>query len=549
MPGGSIQLAPPRLVTDQLLIDPATDITQFKTQYKRHQNFAKQRFRINYTATNDIHSNEPTRISFKIQKYADLLSDVVLCIQLPDIWSPIQSPIEANGFKWTPYEFRWIENIGCHIIKEIEFNCGGQILQKISGEYLAASASRDMSHDKKRLFDEMTGNVLELHDPASSFTRAGMYPSAYHTSNPFGAEPSIRGRIISIPLRLWFTEQKGWIFPLCAVRDMDIWISVTLRPTRELFRVRDITDAVNSYPYIQPDFGNELFQMYRFLQTPPAIELTADSFVNKRPYWDADIHLMTTQIFLDTMEKQYFINKTHQYLIPVVTEYDFQNQNGTAVITLPTNGLVSSWMIRARRNDAFMRNEWDNYTNWPYKKLPANIYPAPKYTEEGNIGPGLNPDGGDNFLFITGALNNDNYMHIVETMAIKIDGEYRESRMTRNVFQYMERYNQTQGSGELTNGLYCYHFGLQTGYFGTQPNGYINTAKYNKVDLEFTLITPSVDETRAPNTTFQCNAEGEIIGIRKDTWRLFQYVFEIRVFEERFNLLTFQNGTCQFVYV
>jgi hypothetical protein len=548
MPGGTIQFAPPTFVTDQLMIDSATDITQFKTQYKRHQNFAKQLFRIDYTANNEIHSNEPTRISFKIQKSADLLSQVDLCIQLPDIWSPIQSPIPENGFKWTPYEFRWIENIGCHIIQDIEFNCGGQILQKMSGEYIAAVASRDMDKDKKQLFDEMTGNVIEIHNPAAAFDRGGIYPSAHYTDHPFGAEPSIRGRIIHIPLRFWFTEQKGWIFPLCAVRDMDIWISVTLRPTKELFRVRDITDANNGYPYIQPDYGNQLFQMYRFLQSPPARELTVDAFENKRPYWNTDIHLMTTQIFLDTIELKYFAQKTHQYLVPVITEYNLPNQIGTTNMTIPTSGLVSSWMIRARRNDAFMRNEWDNYTNWPYKKLPANIYPAPKYETDGHIGPGLQPDGQDTHIFITGPLNNDNYPHIVETIAIKVNGEYRENRMTRNVFQYMQRYNQTKGSADINNGLYCYHFGMNTDLFATQPTGYINTAKFNKLELEMTLVTPNIDESRLPNNAVICNQEGEIIAVRKDTWRMFQYVFEIKVFEEKYNLLTFQNGTCQFIY-
>ena len=30
-------------------------------------------------------------------------------------------------------------------------------------------------------------------------------------------------------------------------------------------------------------------------------------------------------------------------------------------------------MFRFRRSDAFMRNAWTNYTNWPYSFIPNNI--------------------------------------------------------------------------------------------------------------------------------------------------------------------------------
>jgi hypothetical protein len=312
--------------------------------------------------------------------------------------------------------------------------------------------------------------------------------------------------------------------------------------------VRDITDAANNYPYIQPDFGSELFQMYRFLQTPPSTDLSAEVYENKRIYWNADIHLISTQIFLDTLEREQFIKTAHTYLLPTVAEYELPNQIGTSVFPLPSGGLVSSWMIRFRRNDAFMRNEWDNYTNWPYRNLPNNIRPAPLADSVRMAeGPGRNPDGSDTNLFITGPHNVDNYPHIMETMAIKLDGEYREQRHTRNVFQYLERYNQASGSGGLQNGLYCYHFGLQTGYYQIQPSGYLNTSKFRKVELEFVLYTPPPSDTRVPITNI-CNSEGEIVGVRKDNWRLFQYTFDIRVFEEKYNLLAFKNGVCQFVY-
>ena len=42
----------------------------------------------------------------------------------------------------------------------------------------------------------------------------------------------------------------------------------------------------------------------------------------------------------------------------------------TGKIKLESSGLVSNWMWYFQRNDVNMRNEWSNYTNWPYKEMP-----------------------------------------------------------------------------------------------------------------------------------------------------------------------------------
>jgi hypothetical protein len=37
-------------------------------------------------------------------------------------------------------------------------------------------------------------------------------------------------------------------------------------------------------------------------------------------------------------------------------------------------GMVSSWMWYFQRSDINLRNEWSNYTNWPYSNtLPQQV--------------------------------------------------------------------------------------------------------------------------------------------------------------------------------
>ncbi|NBV53937.1 MAG: hypothetical protein EBR83_10545, partial [Verrucomicrobia bacterium] len=87
------------------------------------------------------------------------------------------------------------------------------------------------------------------------------------------SEPSIRGRTLYIPLNAWFTLDSRCAFPLISLQYNELTITVTLRPIQELFQVRDVTDTANDYPYIRPDFNNEAYRMYRFLQTPPDVRI------------------------------------------------------------------------------------------------------------------------------------------------------------------------------------------------------------------------------------------------------------------------------------
>merc|ERR1711871_1002646 len=107
--------------------------------------------------------------------------DTYLVVTLPDIWSPIYHPSEGTTNRWAPYEFRWIRNIGTHMIKEVTLTCGSVTLQRYTGEYLAGVVERDFTEEKKKLFNHMTGNTPDIYDPANVNERVNTYPSAFYT--------------------------------------------------------------------------------------------------------------------------------------------------------------------------------------------------------------------------------------------------------------------------------------------------------------------------------------------------------------------------------
>ena len=559
MPGGLLNIISEG--TNNVILTGSPTKTFFNVKYAKYTNFGLQKFRLDYDGMRDLRLTEDSTFKFKIKRYADLLMDTYLCVTLPDIWSPIYQPTSETGNEWAPYDFKWIKNIGTAMIREISITAGNTVLQKYSGEYIAAMVERDFTSEKKTLFNKMTGNVEELNNPALAYGRANTYPAAFYTTNNDGAEPSIRGRSLYIPINSWFGMDSRCAFPLISMQYNELEITVTLRPIQELFQVRDVFDHENRFPYIQPDFNRNEFQMYRFLQSPPSIFLDPNKYVNQIRIWNADVHLMATYCFLSKTEREMFAQKEQVYLIKDIFQYNFQNVTGSKRLKLiSSSGMVSSWMFYLQRNDVNMRNEWTNYTNWPYSVPPITIIPAPEelpdlYVEDASNagfyeGPRVNPENEDGIgintgFYITGDYSVENRKEILETMGILLNGEYRENAQTRGIYDFIEKYTRTKGNAK--EGLYCYNFCLNTDPKEYQPSGAINMSKFQSIELEITTYVPEFSETQS-NFSIICDGDGNAIGVNKQNWRLFDYNYNLTLFEERYNVLSFVNGNCGLLY-
>ena len=528
--------------------------TFFNVTYSKYTNFGLQKFRIDYEGSRDLRTTTPSIFKFKIKRYAELLMDTYLVLTLPNIWSPFHEPDPKTGNVWAPYEFRWIKNIGTQIIQEVSIVCGSFTLQTYSGDYLQAMVERDFTAEKKKLFDEMTGNVDELTEPGIAFGRKNCFPNAYFTDNPVGAEPSIRGRQLYIPINTWFTLDSRCAFPLVALQYNELEIHITLRPIQEMFQIRDIYDIADNYPYVQPDFNRQEMQMYRFLQTPPSIFMGSSNYANQNCVWNADVHLLCNYCFLSKVEAELFAAKDQVYLVKDVFRYSFENVTGTQRLALTSNGMISNWMWYLQRNDVNLRNEWTNYTNWPYDNIPSNVSLAPttipsELLDEAKAagfetGPQIQPNVTASGYFYSGDFTVDNQKEIMLTAAILLNGEYRENTLPSGVFNYVEKYTRTQSSAK--EGLYCYNYCLNTSPHEYQPSGAINMSKFKTVELEITTYVPAFSQ----NSNYQviCDDNGNYIGVNKQNWRLFDYNYNLVLFEERYNVLSFIGGNVGMLY-
>tara|TARA_B100001287_G_scaffold226228_1_gene195958 strand:+ start:230 stop:1951 length:1722 start_codon:yes stop_codon:yes gene_type:complete len=571
MPGGLMNLVAEGNQNIILTGNPSKSF--FKCTYAKYTNFGLQKFRIDYDGLRTLHPTASSNFKFKMPRTGgDLIMDTYLVVNLPTIWSPIIPP-KKNGNniidnnienKWRPYEFKWIKHIGSQMIERVRFTIGGQVIQEFTGQYLYNMVERDFDAAKKDLYDKMTGHVPELNDPANAFQRLNVYPNAYYTESSTGPEPSIRSRTLYIPLNIWFTLASKMAFPLVSLHYNEFHIEVDIKPVKELYVIRHIptTDDPGSY-YHQPNYNIENEQLYRFLHPPPSVELKQTDFIDQRINWDTDIHLISTYAFLSEDEQRVFQENEQTYLIKQVYEHKINNIVGSQIVEIETRGMVSSWTWFFQRSDIALRNEWSNFTNWPYSFLPYNlVYPDDEnvtsnekleitYSALESVSPEFDfaYDNGDTTHFntanmITGRYYTQNQKNIMESWGLLLDGKYRENPQKVGVLDYIEKYTRTPGNAK--DGIYCYNFCLNNNVGEYQPSGAINMTKFNKIQFELGLIMPPMDASAQVETI--CNADGEIIGIDKTRDNIYEYTYDMTVIEERYNVLTFSSGNAALSY-
>jgi len=247
-----------------------------------------------------------------------------------------------------------------------------------------------------------------------------------------------------------------------------------------------------------------------------------------------------------------------KYLIKQVHEQQFFNVTGPNKVALDSIGMISNWLFYFQRSDANLRNEWSNYTNWPYKYMPLDVVQAPasgdyliyRTDASGNqipfyIGPGVNPNNNLTGLLITSNYSPENDKMILLALGILLDGSYRENIQAAGIYNYIEKYTRT--SGNAPPGLYCYNFGIHSNNSDLQPSGAINMNRFSQIELEFTTIIPPLDPL-AQSLSICDPQTGQVIAVNKPTWRIYDYNFNLTLFEERINIVNFIGGNVGLMY-
>ena len=269
-------------------------ITFWKVLFKRHTNFAVEAFRVNFTGM-------PTygqRVVAIVNRNADLIWKTYVEVTLP-------ATDGIADLEWTGGAQR---RLGYLLLKQIEVEIGGQIIDRQYGEWLYLWETLTANFDTAVKLDNMVG---------------GNY------SGGESSAPTCQGRpnVLYVPLQFWFNRNPGLALPLIALQYHEVRFNITLEDTVNLVKGAGPSGA----------------QLATAAGKLPALK---------------DMALYIDYVYLDVEERRRFAQASHEYLIEQVQysgEQTITTSSGRIDLTLnhPVKELI--WVFQdARFTDCSM---------------------------------------------------------------------------------------------------------------------------------------------------------------------------------------------------
>ena len=420
-------------------------LTFFKKVFKSHTSFAMEHITVSFNRT-DTFINEKTTLKCKIPRHSDLISQCYLMLTLPEIVSD------------NILNFRWIENIACAIIDNYSITIGGSLIDKQYGEYMYLQNQLTYDQMKQTTFDHMTGNTIEMYAPDKAAAQgakltvipvryriSSSYPTAvrYDPSDPSTYRPSIKSRLIYIPLNFWFCKEIGNALPLVSLQYSEVEITIELRPWNELYQL--FYKKNGKLGYWSPDPSIKAHHLSRFVSNVNQQFLISPTVLN------CNCQMEINYITLDELERSYFAQKSLDYLIDQVTRIERPSVNTTTsiidmVLQNPLKELI--WVIK--RNDQSNTNDWFTYQD--------------------------KRDGISN-------------IPILNSAKILFNGVDRISEKPAEYFNWIQPFQHHKGNKKP--GLYVYSFAINPEEY--QPSGSVNMSRINSVQMLMNLKAPDDD--------------------------------------------------------
>jgi hypothetical protein len=566
MTGGLMQLVG-RGAQDQLVTGNPS-FTHFRSVYKRHTEFAMEHFELYFKTTNlNLPQSGSLTLRTKVERYAQLLHDCYLNINLPDIYSPVV-PVTQPVPRINPtanaigYEFQWIKNIGYNMINYVSILVNGQEIVRHTGEWMKLYAALKFDGNKKAIVDDMVGNVPQIYDPANAFDRMNQYPHAISLSDSNLADPSISGRTLTIPLHFWFCESVGAALPLIALQLSEVEIVVELKNIYQLFTVLDTRVSSPTFgTRIAPDSSNSMFTIPHFLSPP----LKSDPTVPLNPNlitWKLNPFIQANYIFLSDPELIHIAKTDHSFKITQIDVKGTHGQHGASNdLELTMKNLCTRVVWVSQRLDREEVNDYDNYTNWADPQKPpidsSSLQFMTPWYSSGNAQP-----------------TNIRQRDILLESSLILDGKERFSTKSTDFFSKLQNYRHHTGrSSTVLPGVYAYSFALD--HETEQPSGHINGSMFNKTILRNTYVEPPLSAAPASSGTVVCvlrstagnpnptvvnpNAMGAngkklyspdelVTVIRKTDAQTLQYTYNVRAYVESYNFLRVLGGIANVVF-
>lgn len=464
MPGGLIQLVSYGSANIWLTGNP--QITFFKTVFKRHTHFAMESIKLDFVTKPSFSVEHTTTATVNLLRNADLLHDLYLVYDTPNIVSN-----EELGFKWVPF-------IGQNIINYAELLIGGQRIDRLYSQWMNIWNELTLPRSKKEAYYSLIGNVPEMH------------PNYYATAELHLAIPSRR---LYLPLDFWFCRNNGLALPLIALQYTEVTLNIEFRRLNDLFTIGN--------PPLAPDyfFGENNCEGANAALKRRLIDLgygPANIFKSFTRNWTETTYVEANYIYLDTIERKKFALASHEYLITVTQPLFFSGlkQDFHALdlkLQHPTKELI--WAFQ--RPSVRFSNQWNNYTAVndieDYQRVLSQ-------SEDKYHNLGFNQDLLDDAQtreFISEVKNINStttildackiepfqeYHNILSVAGVRFNGHDRFEPKDHFYFSNLQPYKHHTGFPSV-KGIYVYSFALRPEE--DQPSGNANLSRVKRIEL------------------------------------------------------------------
>ena len=328
-------------------------ISFYNYAYKRHTNFAMQNLQHNFinspSMLSDMHIGGDYTINLDANKSdADLLSNSCLIFELPDIYS------NSN------YKFKWIDNIGCMIIRNASIRIDNSLIENINGEWLYVW--NELTSSNKESFNNMTGKIEALNNPRTPETTIRIENNIVNDYDYLSSDknnidnPSIKKRKLIIPLPFWFSKHPSLSLPICKLNNRIITLKIEFENIENLYTIYSPIYNMN----ISPSHYNEIHRQ----------NININNFILNNNFY---AYVEATYIIMDSNERKLLIDSPiNDYLFETMiytTNIFNGGNNSIRMIEIKSQLQVKELIWTLKRRDSV--NKFNDYFNYSYS-IPMN---------------------------------------------------------------------------------------------------------------------------------------------------------------------------------
>tara|TARA_B100001057_G_scaffold491959_1_gene583309 strand:- start:645 stop:2225 length:1581 start_codon:yes stop_codon:yes gene_type:complete len=498
MTGGLLQLISKG--SQDLFLTENPQISFYKTVYRRYTNFSMDFISIlpekNESLLDGLSGGE-SKLTFKIKRHADLISNIYFSFSLPAIYSNNNT------------QFKWVKNLGTNIIKKVSLYIEGRKIDEHYGEWISIWHELNLNKTQKENYYNMIGNIPTFFDPENANGVVG-YPEK-EISDGISSIPK---KIFRVPLIFWFNRNPALALPLIAIQREEVTINIELNPYYDLYTFIDTRGLVKKGTRITArqgkdsnlSFNKDICEIQHYVNLnfgddndSDKIKVSISELETKLTAFTINPSLEINYIYLDKEERNKFALNEHKYLIEQVQRNLIEEEIDSFSYEWKIHHPTTCFVIVPKRSDVYKRNEWNNYTVWTKEVTPWNNGFNSEYYSLYDVfnNPTLNEIYEPAKEIINSSLpyQYKRQKNIINKIQLFLnDSERFSEEYDSDFYNKVQTYNYTKN--KPPEGILFYSFSLKP--FDYQPSGTCNMSRFSNIKLFFETIKVPIINNEFP---------------------------------------------------